>query len=628
MGSSSNDSIFNAKVVSISWKNRGSPCKSIYFQRDSDSKEVLQVPRSACVTTGDILEFADNAVYVRCENGKARVSPIYSKPEVIQLGGLTLPVQIKEITETEEYQAYRHLTLEHYRGKSLFGRHAPLVMCAFHPLLPSVVGYIELATAFFACKPRRNLFDVACQLNGVSWQRWNLNIARNYISLFVRIARCVVYPELRGTGVGQLLVKHATEFAKTHWQSGGWQPYVLEISADMLRYVPFAENAGMTYIGETEGNIHRITNDISYLIKNRDRLENREIFSGDCCGIVDAKLSQFQALLDSYQTDTDITVEQALADIKRQAQRTTLKGLSKLKNVLVFPKPVYVKGLHPDASEFIKRRISELNVESVFASGTKMMIHHKQTPKPIETSIQLDSVGVEFTNRVRRTQLTHKVEDAFDISLDTLTEPIFKDLTVSIAPGTLWLVTGVSGTGKSTFLKLLNRELLPKTGHLRMPQNAHIRTLEPIRSKKALVEVFGKGDVGQGLELMNTVGLSSAFLYVKPFQQLSEGQKYRAMLAALLATESNLWLIDAFCENLDPIATNLIAKKLSILSRDQSATVIVTASDYTRFLEALQPDNILLFQGATQYRTFTFAEFQTWLEKTKQCQNTAQRKVG
>ena len=34
---------------------------------------------------------------------------------------------------------------------------------------------------------------------------------------------------------------------------------------------------------------------------------------------------------------------------------------------------------------------------------------------------------------------------------------------------------------------------------------------------------------------MNSVGLSEAFLYVKPFQELSTGQKYRAMLASLFS---------------------------------------------------------------------------------------------
>ena len=136
--------------------------------------------------------------------------------------------------------------------------------------------------------------------------------------------------------------------------------------------------------------------------------------------------------------------------------------------------------------------------------------------------------------------------------------------------------------------------------------------------KKPLIEVLGKGDVNRGLQLLNSVGLSEAFLYVKPFQQLSTGQKYRAMLASLFSKGSNIWLIDEFCENLDPITTHLIARKLSTVAREHKATVIVSAVDYAPFLETLCPDKILLLQGATQYEVFTFDEFQAFLEKSNQ----------
>jgi len=56
------------------------------------------------------------------------------------------------------------------------------------------------------------------------------------------------------------LVKHAAEFARQRWQVAGFLPYFLEISADMLKYVPFAEKAGMLFIGETEGNLRRVAN--------------------------------------------------------------------------------------------------------------------------------------------------------------------------------------------------------------------------------------------------------------------------------------------------------------------------------------------------------------------------------
>ena len=612
-----NDSDAN-RIVVQTYAIKKSPLRTIVYTRSgSKATEKQKVPRSACVTKGDILEFDNNeTVYVRCNNGdrKVRILPIYSEQDEIQVGSLTIPVLVKEITEDEEYQAYRHLQFHHYRGKSLFGRHAPLVVCTSHPLLSSVIGYIELVTPFGASKPRREFFNAQCNLDSITWKQWNNETSRKYISLFVRIARCVVHPELRGMGVGQLLVNHSMRFAKNHWQSGGMKPYILEICADMLRHVPFAESADMVYIGDSEGDQHRIVKDFSYFIKHRDRFENKEILPDSASGIVQAKRSKWQALLDA---SPEKTPEQAVADLKKQIQNPTFKGYAKYKDVVSLPKPVYAVGLIPDASKFIKERASELR----FKSCEKASFTAKE---PIQTPIQLEGIEVNFTKRVRRTQLTHEVEKAFAVSLDTLEETVFSSLNVSIEPKTLWLVTGMSGTGKSTFLKLLRQKSLSKTdllnytGRLCMPENAKIATLSPLRSKKPLIDIFGKGNVDRGLQLMNTVGLSEAFLYVKSFQQLSTGQKYRAMLASLFSSESNIWLIDEFCENLDPITTHLIAKKLSTVARQRDMTVIVGAADYAPFLDTLHPDKILLLQGATRYKVFTFDEFQRLVEKVNQ----------
>ena len=591
-----------AMVKSTSSK-KGSPCKTlVYTQRDSDTTKRLSVPRSACVTKEDTIEFINsNEVYVHCKHGdgKVQILPSYLAEDEIQLGDLTILVSVKEITEPEEYEAYRQLQFHHYRGKSLFGRHAPLVMRADHPLLPSVVGYIELATPFLVSKPRHELFNTACKLNGIGWEQWNSETSKEYISLFVRIARCVVHPELRGAGIGQKLVKHSVEFAKKHWQSGGRQPYVLEICADMLRYIPFAENAGMIYIGETEGNEHRIAKDFSYFIKHLERFESKEILPDDSCGIVDVKRSQFQALLDS---DLSKTSQQALADLKKQIRNPTLKGEAKFKSVLVFPKPVYVKGLHPDAENFINDRISELKLPSNKKISFKAI-------EPIQSSIEMKDVEVKFIKQIPRTKLTNQVERAFGTSLDTFEHTIFKSLNFSINPESICLVTGMSGTGKSTVLQLLSKKIQLTSGDIEMPQNVKVGALSPIRSKKPLIDFLGKGNMNRGIELMNSVGLSEAFLYVKPFQELSTGQKYRAMLASLFSMSNNLWLIDEFCESLDPITAKLVAKKLSTVARECKATVVVCAADYEPFLETLCPDQVLLLQGATRYKDFTFDEF-------------------
>lgn len=45
---------------------------------------------------------------------------------------------------------------------------------------------------------------------------------------------------------------------------------------------------------------------------------------------------------------------------------------------------------------------------------------------------------------------------------------------------------------------------------------------------------MGKQDVQTALHLMGLVGLSDAFVYLKRFEELSHGQKYRAVLAQLI----------------------------------------------------------------------------------------------
>ena len=127
---------------------------------------------------------------------------------------------------------------------------------------------------------------------GLEWREWDKDTARKYINSVVRIARCVIYPEFRGVGLGRILVTHAREFARERWQVGGIKPCFLEISADMLKYVSFAESAGLHFIGETEGNLERVARDLGYLLQNRRRVRKKEIVREEAFCIVDQQVSR------------------------------------------------------------------------------------------------------------------------------------------------------------------------------------------------------------------------------------------------------------------------------------------------------------------------------------------------
>jgi ABC-type ATPase with predicted acetyltransferase domain len=407
------------------------------------------------------------------------------------------------------------------------------------------------------------------------------------------------------------LVQHAADFARTHWQSAHTKPYFLEISADMLRYVPFAAKAGMIYVGETEGNLKRIVKDLNYLEANEKRFQ-KEIFIGESFGILDTKFSQLAKANAAKKGDKKKRIG---TFIKQQLDHPTLDGWAKLTGVLSHPKPHYMMGLNEEATELIARRVISHKIMDPFVDDNFYInqVYRTRLTEPV----RIQKVSFEKIFSVKRTEITHHIERAFEISLDNLVQPILKNFSIEIQPGEIIVVTGLSGTGKTTLLKLLASELTPTTGSIDFPKNTFTSKLHEISCSKPLIEVISKKDPGKGIFWLGVVGLSESFLYVKPFHALSAGQKYRAMIAKLLVSGANLWLMDEFCENLDLVNTNLLAQKIVSVAHKVGATVVVASSDTNRFIKALRPDRVLVLRGATINQSFQILTGEKYIDQIK-----------
>jgi hypothetical protein len=107
----------------------------------------------------DVVLRGKDRAHARCSNGRAQLLPIYYSLDQIEYGDRTIPISIKEIETPEELAGYHRLEACHYRGKTLHGRRVPLIVCTDDPLLPAVLGYIELATAFLMNRPRTRVLD-------------------------------------------------------------------------------------------------------------------------------------------------------------------------------------------------------------------------------------------------------------------------------------------------------------------------------------------------------------------------------------------------------------------------------------------------------------------------------------
>ena len=566
---------------------------------------MLDVPLSACVTKGDRVRVEAGDVWVIGKNGDCKILQPYVVPDMVNLGRVELEVLVKEVTEDEEHIGYQALADYHYRGKVIHGRTARLIVRTFHPKYPKVLGYIELATPFFMNKPRSRVMDAPFASGPVAWDSWDMTALRKYIHVVVRIARTVVAPEFRGANIGQLLVKHAASFAQSRWQVSGYLPYFLEISADMLKFVPFAERAGMTYVGETEGNLKRVAKDMRYLIgRFREDPKGKTEFES-ISGILDQQVARMDRSIEIMEQE-GIDVDALYQKLDSLSQKSVLKQFALFHGIVSLPKPHYMAGLSEDSAKFLADRVEALSISN---GHIPPMIEIEAIAQPIV----FDDITIEYSSSVRRTYQTHAVQQAFDISPDHVLTTVIRNLSVTVEPGSIVLILGPSGSGKTSLLELLSdkagRGDILAGGQIDLPHNYRAETFRDFRSRKPLIDALGERDVRYALYLLGLAGLSEPTLYLKRFQELSRGQQYRAMLSRLIASRCNVWLADEFCANLDPATANIVADNVQRIARRLGVTVLAAAPHCDTFLQSLRPDVVVVLGSSWDHTTIQGEEY-------------------
>jgi ABC-type phosphate/phosphonate transport system ATPase subunit/GNAT superfamily N-acetyltransferase len=564
---------------------------------DLGGAKELALPRSACVTAGDRILVNGTKAYVKCIDGMAQLLPSYVAYEELDLGGLRLELVVKEITEAGELAACQSLVSFHYRDQPLFGRTSKLIVQSFHPSYPRTIGYIELASPFYMNKSRTDVLNRPFRNANVAWESWSKETARRSINLVVRVARCVVYPEFRGLGLGQKLFHHAREFAKTRWQMGGLKPEFIEISADMLKYVPFVEKAGLHFIGETEGNLGRVATDLRYLLENRKRVRSGQIVKEEAFGIVDQQVSRLAHAV-TIMRDNGWNTRELLARLTRLQKSASLKDLHLLQHILSLPKPTYFGGLTLGSEKFVRGAVKSL----------KPVNGDRQNPvsiKPLSKPLRIERLSITHSSRVGRSKHTAAVQRAFGISPENIRHDVVNDLSLTVAPGQVVMLLGPSGSGKTSVLRAIkdskSTRKYSRSHGIIAPADMRIGSFEQILSKKPLIEALGIKDVSMALQLLGIVSLSDAFVYLKRFDQLSAGQQYRALLAKLIASNTNVWLADEFCVNLDPVAASSVAQKLGKLARSLKAILIVATPQSDLIARSLKPDIVVRLTTAWEH---------------------------
>lgn len=187
--------------------------------------------------------------------------------------------------------------------------------------------------------------------------------------------------------------------------------------------------------------------------------------------------------------------------------------------------------------------------------------------------------NIAYQTATKITPRTTAVAEAFGLGVDQTQKFIlYDDVELKIGPKDIVYVTGDSGSGKSVLLKAIKKDLGKEAIDM-----AHL----PIEQDKPLIDTIGK-NLTEGLELLSRAGLNDAFLFIRRFQELSDGQKYRYRTAKLMESRKQWWIADEFCSTLDRDTAKIVAFNIQKLARKTGRAVIV-ATTHTDLLEDLKP---------------------------------------
>jgi ABC-type ATPase with predicted acetyltransferase domain len=146
----------------------------------------------------------------------------------------------------------------------------------------------------------------------------------------------------------------------------------------------------------------------------------------------------------------------------------------------------------------------------------------------------------------------------------------FEISNLDLRPGTVTLITGASGGGKSTLLRQLRAQ---------HPHQAWLDVGEIELPDLTVVDCFDSDELVEVLMTLGRVGLGEVWTYLRNPSQLSEGQRWRLKLALglwRLRDRQGVLVADEFCAMLDRISARVVARCLrkTIDANRRIATVV------------------------------------------------------
>lgn len=234
-----------------------------------------------------------------------------------------------------------------------------------------------------------------------------------------------------------------------------------------------------------------------------------------------------------------------------------------------------------------------------------------------DRNAQNRSVDITFNTTHRKTKI---LLDAQNLRKTLGGKLLFGNLSLKLTPGIRIGVMGQNGTGKSTLIQILNRNLAPDAGSLKVAEGLQVVTFDQIRelsegSQTLRQALSPEGDtvIYQGRSF-HVTAWAKRFLFQKDqlgmsISGLSGGEKARVLIANLMLQPADVLLLDEPANDLDIPTLEVLEESLEEFP---GAIVLIT---HDRFLMERLCDLLLYLDGdgGSEY----FADYHQWLQYSK-----------
>jgi ABC-type transport system involved in cytochrome c biogenesis ATPase subunit/predicted N-acetyltransferase YhbS len=196
--------------------------------------------------------------------------------------------------------------------------------------------------------------------------------------------------------------------------------------------------------------------------------------------------------------------------------------------------------------------------------------HIRQLKRTYNRQTDTFTINISYeTAPAQLTERTKEVAEAFGLGADQTRQfTLYDNLNIHIRPTDVVLITGDSGSGKSALLRAIKADLGADA--------ADAKNI-PIEQDQPIIETVG-ANTTQAIEALSQVGLNDAFIFLRPYSQLSDGQKHRYQTALLAASGKPFWIIDEFTSTLDRDTAKILAYNLQKIARKHGKAVIAATT--------------------------------------------------